>query len=274
MATYDVIRTIDDGIERIVYKPHEPKFQTPVVMQHGMWHGAWCWETWQRTLAELGWETHAHSLPGHGESPVQRPIRWCTLPYYLRFFAAEVGRHGRRPVLIGHSMGGALIQWYLKRVADDLPAAVLVASWNSHEMQSATLYASTRDVVGFLLSVLSLSATPFMRSPRSAARVLISDAAICTPEELHARVGPESAWVLLNHNLLTWHPKRDLQTPRLWLIPGADGAVPPMTQERSARFYQAEVIHVPGAGHNLMMEHDHEQLAHQIHDWLVGQGIS
>lgn len=37
-------------------------------------------------------------------------------------------------MLIGHSMGGALTQWYLK-YGRSLPAAVLVAPWPSHAMR-------------------------------------------------------------------------------------------------------------------------------------------
>lgn len=271
--TYDVMHTVEGRIERIVYKPKSPKYKTPIVLQHGMWHGAWCWETWQKALAERGWESHAHSLPGHGQSLVQRPIRWCTLGYYLKFLRAEIERLPRKPVLMGHSMGGALTQWYLKKVADDLPAAVLVAAWNSHEMQSATINASVRDPVGFVRTVFSLTSTPMLRTPRVAADMLISKNAIYPPEELHPKLGPESLWVLLQYNPLMWRPKENPNTPLLWMIPDADNAVLPGTQTRSAAFYGADTIHVPGAGHNLMMESNHEDLANQIHEWLVAKGV-
>jgi pimeloyl-ACP methyl ester carboxylesterase len=271
--TYDIIHTVETGIERVVYRPHQPKFKTPILMQHGMWHGAWCWADWQKTLAELGWESHAHSLPGHAGSPVQRPIRWCTLGYYLRFWAAEVARQSRKPVLMGHSMGGALTQWYLKKVGDDLPAAVLVASWNSHEMLSSVAHVGYRDPVGLALSLLNLTTAPIMRNPVSAAKVLLSDRAIISPEELYEKVGPESMWVLLQYLPLLWTPLKNPRTPLLWMIPDSDHAVLPGTQARSARFYHADTIHVPGAGHNVMMEPDHVELAGRIHEWLVAKGV-
>lgn len=87
---YEITQTIENGIERITYQPHKQRHQTPIVMQHGMWHGAWWWATWQAYLAEQGWVSHSHSLPGHGQSPMQRNIRLCTLGYYLKFLEAEV----------------------------------------------------------------------------------------------------------------------------------------------------------------------------------------
>jgi pimeloyl-ACP methyl ester carboxylesterase len=270
-VNYDVIQTVEGGIERITYKPHQPQHETPIIMQHGMWHGAWCWQPWQKALAERGWESHAHSLPGHGQSPTRRPIRWCTLGYYLRFLRAEIERQPRKPILMGHSMGGALTQWYIKKVADDLPAAVLVASWSSHEMFSSMWEAGRRDRIGVLLMTARLTATPALRNPRVTAEMLISKNAIYTPEELQARVGPESMWVLLQYNPLQWQPKQNPRTPLLWLIPDADLAVVPAMQARSAAFYGADIIHVPGAGHNLMMESTHEQIAESIHEWMVKQ---
>ncbi len=60
-ATYIRVHTIEDGIERIVYIPRKRRFDTPIVMQHGMWHGAWCWARWQELFAAWGWETHARA---------------------------------------------------------------------------------------------------------------------------------------------------------------------------------------------------------------------
>ena len=130
MPPYTIQYSVENGIERIRYLPARRRRLPPILMVHGMWHGAWCWQPWQELLAEWGWESHAFSLPGHGMSPAQRPVYFCTLDYYLGFLKAEVAWMERKPILIGHSMGGALVQWYLKYLGDDLPAAVLAAPWN------------------------------------------------------------------------------------------------------------------------------------------------
>jgi len=269
IANYDVIKSIEAGIERITYRPHHPKSDIPIVMQHGMWHGAWCWENWQIRLAELGWESHAHSLPAHGQSPTQRPLRWCTLNYYLEFLKAEIDRLPQKPILMGHSMGGALTQWYLKYVGDDLPAVILVASWNSHEMQSATLNAMIQDPVGMALCMLTLTASPTVRNALVASKILTSPNSVISPTDLAHKLGGESWWVLIQYNPILWQPRRDIKTPMLWLIPGKDQAVLPSTQARSARFYGAKIIDVPEGAHNLMMEPNHSELAEKIEAWLT-----
>lgn len=130
---FRILHTVEGGIERVHFLPHKPNGMPPLLMMHGMWHSAFCWRGWQEAMASEGWESIAFSLPGHGRSPVQRPVAECSLPYYLRFLVDEVARLEQAPVLIGHSMGGALVQWYL-RYAGDLPAMVFVASWTSHDI--------------------------------------------------------------------------------------------------------------------------------------------
>lgn len=265
---FEVSRSVEDGIERIVYTPHHRRFETPIVMQHGMWHGAWCWQGWQELLAEWGWESHAHSLPGHAGSSTQRPIRWCTLGYYLEFLKAEIDRQPRKPVLMGHSMGGALTQWYLKE-RDDLPAAVLVAPWQSHSMIIPICRTITRDPAGFGLCTLNLTTAPLVRNPFRAAQMFISEGAALSPQELYERLGPESLWVLLQYNPPLWRPAARLKTPLLWLAGAADTLIAEEAEAKSARHYGAEYVVVPGAGHNLMMEKSWRETVQAVHNWLA-----
>ncbi len=281
---FSIQHCIDNGIEQVTYVPRQRRFETPILMQHGMWHGAWCWRHWQELFAAWGWETHAYSLPGHGNSPVQRPLRWTTLGYYFEFLKAEIERLPRRPVLMGHSMGGALAQWYLKyggnlstrpigQSGQALPAAVLVAPWTSHNMLPSVFRSVRRDPLGTLLSGLTLTSTPAIRNPARAAEMFIHSGALCSPEELHARLGPESLLVLWQYNPLLWSPVEQTSIPLLWLAGAEDALISEPESRRSAAHYQAEYVAVLGAGHNLMMERNSQETAETIHKWLKGKGI-
>ncbi len=271
--TYLTDHSIEDGIERIVYTPKQRRYQTSILMQHGMWHGAWCWEAWQKLLAEWGWESVAVSLPGHAGSPVQCRIELCTLDYYLGFLKAEVDRLPRQPILMGHSMGGALTQWYLKYVGD-LPAAVLVAPWVSHStLRDGVPHILPIDPLLLPLSSLAWNSTPWVRSPQRAARLLITPGAIVTPEELHARLGPESQVVVFQHNPPFWYPPEKVNTPLLWLTGECDATTTVKGATRSAEYYHADHVIVPEAGHNLMMEKSYRETAEKIRDWLEARGL-
>lgn len=269
--TYTRHHTVEDGIERIVYTPKHRRFETPIVMQHGMWHGAWCWELWQTLFAEWGWETHAHSLPGHSRSALQRPIARCTLDYYLGFLKAEIDHLPRRPILIGHSMGGALTQWYLKFVADDLPAAVLVAPWTSHSMFGDGLVPLLAyDPIGLLQMLVAWDATPMVRdAPGSAVRFLVGPNAAMSLKVIQPKLGPESFTVLWQHNPPFWRPPAHVNTPMLWLAGEEDPLIVEPAQQRSAAHYGATYIVAESARHSLMIEHNYRQTAQSIHDWLA-----
>ncbi len=266
---YSRQHTIEDGIERITYIPKQRGFSTPIFMQHGMWHGAWCWRPWQELLAEWGWESLAVSLPGHAGSPEQRPIMDCTLDYYLGFVRAEIQRLPTPPIYLGHSMGGALGQWYLKYVGDDLPAMVLAAPWVSHNAFLDGMQLFQRLVPEAVKECLQTGlGTPLTSTPERAAKVLLSANSLVTPVELHAQLGPESGLVTFQHAPPFWFPPRRVKTPLLWIAAEKDACISLPAARRSARFYRAEYLEVKGAAHNLMMEPSYADTARIIHEWL------
>ncbi len=271
---YGVRRAVESGIERVSYTPLEPEHETPLLMIHGMWHAAWCWAPWQELFARWGWSSHAFSLPGHGGSPGQRPLARCTLDYYLGFVKEQVQRLPRRPVLMGHSMGGALIEWYLKYVGQDLPAAVLLAPWPSHSILLDGVPNVLRlDASILLRMMIDWDARSFVRSPQSAARALLGPRAAISPQDLYRRLGSESALVLFQHNPPFWTPPRQVSIPILWMAAQRDRLISEAAQRRSAAYYGADYALVPGAGHNLMMETRHAEIAERIQRWLLQQGV-
>lgn len=272
---YNIEHTVEDGIERISYIPKKRRHETPIVLQHGMWHGAWCWQFWQEILAQNGWESHAHSLPGHAGSPTQRPIARCTLDYYLSFLKREMERYPTRPVLIGHSMGGALAQWYFKYVRDDLPAAVLVAPWVSHSMMRASFLKSLAyDPLGALLMLVTWDSTPLKRAGAgSAVRFLVGPDAAMPLDQLQPKLGSESALVLYQHNAPFWTPPEQVNTPLLWIAGEDDPLLVEADQRRSAAHYRADYIVAAHARHNVMHEHNYRETATQILAWLEKQDI-
>ena len=266
---YAVHHVVEDGIERVSYFPRQRRFSTPLLMQHGMFHGAWCWAGWQALLAEWGWESHAISLPGHGRSPMQRPIRKCTLDYYLAFLRDASEQMESSPVLVGHSMGGALVQWYIRYV-EPPPAAVFVASWVADSVLRDGLPLLLKQDPAIVPSMLvSWDASSWIRTPQRAAEKFLGPQASIDPDEFQRSLGPESALVLAHHNPPFWSPPRKLLPPSLWLAGELDTVVSVTGLRRSARIMQGDFSLIPGAGHNMMLETDFQRPAEILHEWLV-----
>lgn len=110
----------------------------PLLFVHGAWHAAWCWdEHFLDYFADKGYRALAVSLRGHGNSPAPRRKQTCSVADFVNDVDSVANSLPMRPVVIGHSLGGFVVQKYLE--AHDAPAGVLVASM------------PTRGAGGFLL---------------------------------------------------------------------------------------------------------------------------
>ena len=258
--------TVRNGIERIHVVPHQSVNASPVLLVHGMWHNASCWTNWQNLLARHGVESVAFSLPGHGKSPVQRPVAECSLPYYLRFVCDEVERMNN-PILVGHSMGGALVQWYLRYVGEVTKAA-FIASWTSHDIfKDSIKNAMGIDPIGTFLS-------PFLgwkfqlRNPRVVQKWFLSPQATEAAEALYNNLGPESEIVLMQHRPPKWQPNLTSKSPKLWMGASQDAIIPEKCAIDSAKAYSAQYVSID-AGHNIMLDTQAEFAANKLANWVL-----
>ena len=105
----------------------KPKCKNPIVFVHGAFTGAWCWNehflTW---FTDQGFETISFSLRGHGGSGGRDLRSLASIDDYVEDLETVVDTLGQKPILIGHSMGGYIIQKYLEK--HKAAAAVLMAS--------------------------------------------------------------------------------------------------------------------------------------------------
>ena len=98
----------------------------PLLFVHGAGHGAWCWaEHFLDFFAEHGFDSYALSLRGHGRSGGRERLPWTSIADYVSDAEQVAAGLPRDPVLVGHSLGGRVVQKYLE--AHEAPAAVLLA---------------------------------------------------------------------------------------------------------------------------------------------------
>jgi len=76
-----------------------------VVLVHGAWHGAWCWERVVPLLAERGLQATCIDLPGHGADSGSLGDLHADAAAVRAVLDAAPGP----VVLVGHSYGGAVI---------------------------------------------------------------------------------------------------------------------------------------------------------------------
>ena len=115
-----------------------------IVLVHGICHGAWCWENFINFFADHDYQCYAISLPGHGGSKGKEQLQEYCLSDYVEAVKEAMGTikedmkahglSGVKPFLLGHSMGGAVVQQYIGKCADTVQGAVLFAPATAPKM--------------------------------------------------------------------------------------------------------------------------------------------
>lgn len=134
---------------------------THFLLVHGAWHGARHWESLRAELVERGHVVAAIDLPGHGdhvEAPAgyaerdraafvaaRSPVAGVTLDVAARGVVAELDTHflehnKRKPVVVAHSMGGAVVTRAAELASDLIDQLVYVAAFVPTQLGAAGAY--------------------------------------------------------------------------------------------------------------------------------------
>nr|MBL8409945.1 alpha/beta fold hydrolase [Dechloromonas sp.] len=118
---------IVEGLEVYSCLPAKKSSRPPVLFIHGAFAGAWMWtETFMPFLADAGFPCYAVSLRGHGGSQGHEQMEWHSIADYVDDVGTIIDWLGETPVLVGHSMGGFIVQKFLER--HETPGAALLCS--------------------------------------------------------------------------------------------------------------------------------------------------
>ena len=246
---------------------------TPILFVHGMWHGAWCWaEHFLPYFAQHGYVSHALSLRGHGGSEGRDRLRWTSLADYVSDVLQVVKQFERPPVLVGHSMGGMIIQKYLE--SNGAAAAVLLASAPPQGVLGATVRIGFRHPLAFMRANATLSMYPVVGTPELAREAFFS---ADMPEEkvrgYYSRLQDESYRAYLDMMGLSLPRPKRVKTPMLVLGAADDGIIIPKEVEATAQAYGTKAEVFPGMAHDMMLEDGWRKVAQRILGWLDEQGL-
>lgn len=104
-----------------------------ILLVHGAFAGAWCWEPVLPGLRAAGHEAQAIDLPGSGEDGT--PVAEVTLDAYARR-VCDVLAQGPPAALVGHSMGGMVVTQAAARCPEHVQRLVYVAAFMPDDGQS------------------------------------------------------------------------------------------------------------------------------------------
>jgi pimeloyl-ACP methyl ester carboxylesterase len=259
------------NLELLTHKPENKTHSTPILFVHGAWHAAWCWEEhFLPYFASQGWECYALSLRGHGGS--EGHIRWASAADYVSDVAQVAEKIGANPIVVGHSMGGYVVQKYLEKYP--APAAALMASIPSHGILPFTLRFTARYPLQMLQTLIFFDPYPLVGTIERMEDAFFS---VGLPREKMERyfhlIQTESYRIILDSLLLNLPRPKRVKTPLLVLGAANDRVFSVAEAQFTARAYGTEAEFFPDMAHDMMLEPGWLSVADRIITWLTQRGL-
>ena len=261
-------------LEMITREPETESHTTPILFIHGAWHGAWCWdENYLSYFASRGYSAHAVSLSGHGGSKGRKRLFWTGIKDYIDDVAEAAGKLEKPPILVGHSMGGWVIQKYLEKYP--APAVVLLAPIPVKGVLGFMLRIARRHPLLSLKALFTLNTYIVVGNPDLAREWFFSaDMQREKVVEYFQHLQSES-YLAVQETLFIALPKpqRVRKTPMLVLGAANDKIFTVEEERKTADAYGARFEVFPDMAHDMMLEDGWKDVADKIIAWLQEQGL-
>lgn len=260
-------------LELLSREPAAPAHPTPILFVHGAWHGAWCWDDYFLPyFAAHGYRAAALSLRGHGTSAAPRSLRTTRIRDYVADVAQVAAQFETPPIVVGHSMGGFVVQKYLEQ--HPAPAAVLLASCPTSGALRTTFNIARKHPLRFLQVNATWKLYPVIATPRLARESLFSPNYPHDDLQRHyARLQNESYIAYMDMLAFALPKPRRVKTPMLVLAGQRDAIFTVREARRTARRYGTDAHIIADTAHDMMLESTRQQSADSILTWLGERGL-
>jgi 3-oxoadipate enol-lactonase len=222
----------------------------PVVFLHGIGGGGRSFAPQMASFAAAGYHPVALDLMGYGGREPVEAMSFEALAEDVEFSIAKAGLE--RPILVGHSMGGMVVQTMLRRAQLDYAAAVLSCTSPAFGNPAGDFQ---KKFVADRLAPLDAGRTMADIAPQSAANVFGPNAAPAGRAlyiEPYAAV-PEATYRAAVQCLVTFDERANLpniKVPVLCLAAEHDrNAPPPVVEKMAGKIPGAYYLCLSGLGH-------------------------
>lgn len=244
----------------------------PLLFVHGGYVRASCWDEFLLPyFSRRGFDCHALDLSGHGSSEGREQLNSFGLDDYAADVARVATALGEPPVLIGHSMGTAIVERVVER--ERARAAVLMSPVPAMGTLATAMKLALTEPAFFTEVNRATQGRYSAKTLRLMRDVYYSPDA--RPEDLlrfQVHFQPESTRAVTELTLLGLRAPRRLPRIPALVLGGEDDAVFPASLLCfTAARWSAKLVVVPRAGHTLMLDVHWEQVAGEITRWLGEQ---
>jgi pimeloyl-ACP methyl ester carboxylesterase len=241
----------------------------PLLFVHGAWHGAWCWkEHFLPYFSSQGFSCYALSLRGHGESEGMERIHSFSLSDYVDDVLEVMEQLKEKPVLIGHSMGGEIVQRVVHAYPDKVKAVILLAS---APPQGITLPERLLLLLTHVREMFQINLFNQRKSLQFPVQLFFSkNLTVEEKDKFTKLLRPESHMVLrdLGKRFLPAPTWSSPQVPMLVLGAKKDAISSEKTVKSIGKVYKTQPIIFPDIGHDMMLDSEWRRVADVMHTFL------
>jgi non-heme chloroperoxidase len=261
---------------------------TPVVFVHGLWLHADSWGTWVDRFREAGYEPSAPGWPGDAATVDEtrnhpEQVAGHGIDDVVEHYATAVRALDTKPIAVGHSFGGLVVQ---RLLGQDLVAAAVAID-----------PAPIKGVLNLPLSALRVASIA-LRNPANR-----KGAVALTKEQFRYGFGnalgaeesdalferwtiPSPGRPLFEAALANFAPRspaavntaNSARGPLLVTSGGHDHTVPPAISKATVKLYRkssatTDSLDFPDRGHSLTIDGGWREVADAVLGWLGRQGL-
>jgi pimeloyl-ACP methyl ester carboxylesterase len=242
----------------------------PLLFVHGGYSDSWCWDAFFLPwFARQGYAAHAVSLRGHGASAGSEMLFIAGLDDYAADVERAVAQLPSPPVLIGHSMGAAVVERLLS--TRPVRAAALLAPVPPAGLLTIAARLAT-ERPDYLMSMMHLDGTRLSSHVLDTLRpyYFSDDVAPEILAEATRHLGAESPRALLDLSLrLHWQLPERNGVPVLVLGAEGDRIATADDVAATARHHGVMAVMLPGLAHMMMLERKWETPARALAQWVA-----
>ena len=243
---------------------------TKLLFVHGICVGAWVWAAhFLPYFANAGFDSYALSLRGHAASEGHGGLLTWTLGDYTADVDEAVRTIGGPVIVIGHSLGGAVVQNWL-RCGGDAKGAALLASvppWGLGP--SAWRMGMTAPRLFHEFSKMITAGVDSADPAIMRAALFSADLPDEAYETFMRRVQDESRIVSLELQGFTTFAPMPWFAPPMFVLGGRDDQLIPSDEVwKTAMYYGVKPTLIDGLAHSTMLDPHWKKAAEALRGWI------
>ena len=260
-------------MEIFAVMPERESRESVLLFVHGAFHGAWCWqENFMPYFAEHGYSTYAFSFSGHcqeqSEEEQNIDIDKYDLEDYLQDLRKVITLLGNKPILIGHSMGGAVVQMLMEQDPDLIKGAVLISATPPDGLRFSVSMRMLMNGMGEMNNLYCFSRGKVNleeENPKFPFKCFFSETLEKEKQKKYASKMQMESIVVAKSFMRKIVSKVQPSTVPMLVMGGEDDwFLPSAVFERTAKAYEAELKIIPALSHDAMLDTNWQAAADAI----------